>query len=363
MKYQPEFIGKRPILNNVDKTFLAELANRYTLKHFHQDIRNYDELAIDFVYTSAKIEGNTYDRLETDNLLRLGITAGGKRHSDALMLINLRNGFNHVMQTESNTVLDLDYLGDLHTILMKDLLPPYEQGIVRTSPVNITATRYKPPSDPKQLRTEVRFILDQASEYTNPFEQAIYLHCNLAYLQYFRDGNKRTARLMQTAALVRGQVLPLFFDQSLIEKYLRATVNYYETGDYDPYIEFFKENYSLTILSLTGEMQIEESHKQTMWERIEVLQNWQAQSPAEKLFQKLAQEAIARASSPLSVNWPDVERLAIYDGIRTGISSDEIINILCKYSPGTITQNKQTDLYEDAQRITANLKKGPSPSN
>ncbi|RLA06796.1 MAG: hypothetical protein DRQ51_08180 [Gammaproteobacteria bacterium] len=30
----------------------------------------------------------------------------------------------------------------------------------------------------------------------NPFNQAIYLHNNLAYLQYFSDSNKRLARVM-----------------------------------------------------------------------------------------------------------------------------------------------------------------------
>lgn len=59
---------------------------------------------VDFVYTSAKIEGNTYDRIDTDNLLRFGVTAGGKRHSDAVMLVNLRNGFEQVMAIEPGNV-------------------------------------------------------------------------------------------------------------------------------------------------------------------------------------------------------------------------------------------------------------------
>jgi hypothetical protein len=86
----------------------------------------------------------------------------------------------------------------------------------------------------------------------NVFEKAIYLHCNLAYLQYFEDGNKRTARMMQTAAMVKGGILPLFFNDTLADRYTRAVVVYYETGDYAPYVSFFKENHRLAIASFLG---------------------------------------------------------------------------------------------------------------
>lgn len=255
MIYQPQNVMHRPILSKDDIEHLDTLSEILPLEKFTTDARNYEEMLVDFVYTSAKIEGNTYDRIDTDNLLRLGVTAGGKRYSDAVMLVNLRDGFSHVMSSEAGTVFDLDYLGDLHKILMRELLPVHEQGIGRTSPVVIGASRYTPLADPKQLRTEVKFILEEANKYSNSFEQSIYLHCNLAYLQFYRDGNKRTSRMMQTAALVRGNKLPLFFNDSLIDKYQRATVGYYETGDYAPYVEFFKENYRMVLGHLMGESQ------------------------------------------------------------------------------------------------------------
>lgn len=247
MQYNPAFVFHKPILSNTDKQFLSDLASAYTLSSFKKDVRNIEEMMVDFVYTSAKIEGNTYDRIDTDNLLRLGITAGGKRYSDAVMLFNLRNAFTLALDADKNTQLDKDYLCDLHKVLMKDLLPSNEQGIVRTTGVTIGATKYKPLSSADRLNTELKGILLEANKYDNPFEQAIYLHCNLAYLQYFRDGNKRSARMIQTASLVKSDVLPLFFNDSLIDRYVRGTVSYYETGDYQPYVEFFKDNYRLVI--------------------------------------------------------------------------------------------------------------------
>jgi Fic family protein len=252
MLYQAAFVMCRPILSDDDKALLHWLDSLLPLDKFKADVRNYEEMAVDFVYTSAKIEGNTYDRVDTDNLLRLGITAGGKRYSDAIMLVNLREGFASAMSAEHDTKFDQDYLGDLHKTLMRDLLPVNEQGLGRTSPVTIGASQYRPLSDPKQLRSELKFILEEADKYVDPFEQSIYLHCSLAYLQYFRDGNKRTSRLMQTAALVRGNKLPLFFNDTLIGKYQRATVNFYETGEYGPYVDFFKENHTLAVAHLLG---------------------------------------------------------------------------------------------------------------
>jgi len=252
MQYNPEFVTRRPILADEDRNALSILAQAYSLERFQADVRNFEEMTVDFVYTSAKIEGNTYDRLDTDNLLRMGITAGGKRYSDAAMIVNLRNGFERVITISPDTPLDFDYLCDMHKILMKDLLPAHQQGCGRQDAVRIGATIYTPLDDPKRLRTEVKLILEEAEKYTDVFEKAIYLHCNLAYLQYFNDGNKRTARMMQTAAMVKGGVLPLFFSDTLIDRYTRATVGYYETGDYAPYAAFFKENYRLVATYLLG---------------------------------------------------------------------------------------------------------------
>lgn len=56
---------------------LASIEVRYPLATLLADTRNFEKATVDFVYTSAEMEGNTYDRLDTHNLLRLGITAVG----------------------------------------------------------------------------------------------------------------------------------------------------------------------------------------------------------------------------------------------------------------------------------------------
>ena len=357
MQYDPSFANQRPILSDDDRQWLHRLARIYPLARFKADQRNYDEMVVDFVYTSAKIEGNTYDRIDTDNLLRFGVTAGGKRYSDAVMLVNLRNGFERVMGIEAGDVLDMDYVCELHKVLMKDLLPSHEQGIPRTSDVQIAGSNYTPLSDASRLRTEMRFVLAQADQFSDPFECAIYLHCSLAYLQCFRSGNKRTSRLMQTAALIRAQILPLFFKDSLIGKYQKATLHYYETGDYAPYVAFFKENYELAVYGLAGRPQA--SHYQSspseiaeFDRRIEALSKLEGCVGAAKVFWELAQEEINAIGSPRSVNWADIERRTIVKSIAEhGFSAEQVRSVLLEKSPGTASPLRQAHVTEDIARL------------
>ena len=357
MRYDPDFVCHWPLLSDKDRQWLHRLARIYPFKRFKGDHRNYEETVVDFVYTSAKIEGNTYDRIDTDNLLRFGVTAGGKRYSDAVMLVNLRNGFDRVMGLEPQDDLDFDYVCDLHKILMRDLLPTNEQGIGRSSDVNITGSTDTPLSDAARLRTEIRFVLAEANNYADPFEQAIYLHCNLAYLQYFRDGNKRTARLMQTAALVRAEVLPLLFKDTLIGKYQKATLHYYETGEYTSYVEFFKENYELAIFALAGQpaasdYQGSASEIAEFDRRIQVLPQLAESSGVGRVFWSLAQEEISARGSPRSVNWGDIERRTIVKSIAEhGLPKSEIRQVLLEYSPGTASPQRHEQVVDDIERL------------
>jgi len=201
----------------------------------------------------------------------------------------------------------------------------------------------------------VKTILSQANNYENPFERAIYLHCNLAYLQYFRDGNKRTARLMQTAALVQAAILPLFFSDTLIDKYRKATVHYYETGDYTPYVAFFKENYALFIAKRSGQhtLVFTADEVKEFERRIAFLPNLAKSTGAASIFWKLSQQAINANPSAKQINWPDIERKTIIESIsHHRCLLNEVGEVICRYSPGAISTDKQHAIWEDIKQLT-----------
>lgn len=83
-------------------------------------------------------------------------------------------------------------------------------------------------------------ILFQQEEYANPLERAVFLHCNLARLQPFIDGNKRTARMIESVALMNADIIPVYSAKDAdILKYRKALIAFYETEDYSSYADYF----------------------------------------------------------------------------------------------------------------------------
>ena len=86
----------------------------------------------------------------------------------------------------------------------------------------------------------------------NPLERAVYVHCNLAKLQPFIDGNKRTARMMESIVLMNSGIIPIYSaqDKDILE-YRNALISFYENNDYSLYANYFlnKQNKRIKKLS------------------------------------------------------------------------------------------------------------------
>ncbi len=105
------------------------------------------------------------------------------------------------------------------------------------------------------LDAELEVLLKVANTIDDVFERAVYTHLNLAYLQYFLDGNNRTARLMQTAILADQGIMPLLLRVEDIIPYQTSVLEYYETGNYSSYAQLFVNGYQYTIALLQGQTQ------------------------------------------------------------------------------------------------------------
>ena len=360
MHYNPAFTDCRPILSDDEKSRLHALAARFPLERFKIDTRTYEESIVSFVYANAHIEGNTYDKGEADTLLRLGLTAGGKKFTDALMLLNLLDGFKKVSGVTPETPLDADWIGALHAIITRGLLPESERGAARTRAVAITASNYQPLTGARRLRDELARILPQAASYTDPFERAIYLHCNLAYLQYFSDGNKRCARLAQTAALMQAGVLPLFFENTQPEPYLQSILAYYERGDYAPYVAYFLGNYTRSVSRLTGDFLDADDigGSEEFRRRIARLPELENASGSAYTFWRLVQESMAAPENQgRDINWPAIEQRTITLAIgQYGQSPESVAAALCTFSPGACTPEEQEALRDEIRRLAPTLR-------
>ena len=199
------------------------------------------DLAIYWAYYSAKIEGNTYTYVETECLLKDGITSP-KTYTEAAMLKNLYNSFiDCVERIKKGDELRLNTrtIMELHAMLTNDLLPVFQRGTLRSHAVRITGTDYIPPSDPALIEQKLAQILTEQEEYEDPFVHSMFLHCNLARLQPFSDGNKRTSRLVESIVLMSAHIIPVRSSkQADILRYRDAIASFYEKEDYNPYIDY-----------------------------------------------------------------------------------------------------------------------------
>lgn len=222
------------------------------------DIRN---LAVVWSYYSGKIEGNTYTYVETEALLKDGITSE-KRYEDAKMLKNLHNVFVSEMEyihKEGNTeMIDERTLLRLHSGLSSGLVSDEEAGQFRTRPVRISGTEYIPPRDVYEIRFKLSEVLYRQTELDNPLERAVYLHCNIAKIQPFIDCNKRTARLVESIEMMNAGIIPVYSAREAdILNYRKGLVSFYENGAYDLYADYFLERQISRIRELTTDTGME----------------------------------------------------------------------------------------------------------
>ncbi|NDV97377.1 Fic family protein [Dysgonomonas sp. 521] len=201
------------------------------------------DLAVVWCYYSGKIEGNTYTYVETEALLKDGITSE-KRYEDAKMLKNLYNTFiselEYINKGENQEIINERTLFRVHQSISIGLVSNEESGALRTRAVRISGTEYTPPKSLQEIKSGLNEILFNQEQYTNPLEKAVYLHCNLARLQPFIDGNKRTARMLESIALMNANIIPVYSAKDAdILNYRKGLIAFYDTEDYTIYSDYF----------------------------------------------------------------------------------------------------------------------------
>jgi Fic family protein len=201
------------------------------------------DLAVAWCYYSGKIEGNTYTYIETDVLLRTGIAAL-KKYEDAKMLKNLYNAFISLVETikKEKALINIDkrIILTIHSLVSDGLVDSKNKGTFRTMPVKITGTDYIPPKDENEISENFNAIINNQKLLVNPLEQAVYLHCNIAKLQPFIDGNKRTSRLLESVVMMNSDITPVFSaKEEDIVSYRTGILHFYESNDYSKYVDYF----------------------------------------------------------------------------------------------------------------------------
>lgn len=204
-----------------------------------------EQLLIDLSWSSSKLEGNTYSLLATEELFRNGTEA---RDFDAVMLLNHKQAIEFLVDAVPEYGLTVPVIGNLHSMLMQDLLPDTEAlGTIRSKIVNISGSNYIPLQAPVLLQEMLEKIIIKSSQVKNPVESAFFLWVNLAYLQPFEDGNKRTSRLAANIPLMMYNSAPLSFLDADAADYAYAMMGIYEQCNVALAVDFFEHLYRRSI--------------------------------------------------------------------------------------------------------------------
>lgn len=196
---------------------------------------------IEFSWKTSQIEGNTYDLLSTERLLRFGEKSKNNTEFEAQMIINQKEALEFILSDLSawhNP--NISHLEQLHSIVGNKL------GIsrnLRKGLVGITGTNYRPLDNEFQIREALEKLFELIKSIDDPYEKSLLCVLGISYIQPFVDGNKRTSRLLSNALLLSNKLAPLSYRSVDDKDYKEATLVFYEQNSIEPFKRIFIEQY------------------------------------------------------------------------------------------------------------------------
>ncbi len=188
-----------------------------------------NRLLIDLSWASSNLEGNTYSRLDTRELIEHGKAAAGKAAIETQMILNHKSAIELLVENAGTISFDRYSILNVHSALSENLLPnPADEGRLRQHAVEIGNSVYRPLSVAVQIEDLFDVFLEKARSITDAFEQSFFAMVHLPYLQPFADMNKRTSRLIANLPLLRDNLCPLTFLDVPEPAYSSAILGVYE---------------------------------------------------------------------------------------------------------------------------------------
>jgi Fic family protein len=207
--------------------------------------KEYERLTIELSWKSSHFEGNTYNLLETERLIKERIEASGHTKEEAIMILNHKETIDYINKNKNDyKKISARKIEDIHYLLTKDL------GIsrnIRKGLVGITGTVYRPLDNEFQIKEAIDSTCKLVNKSKDGFTKALLLNTLLAYIQAFEDGNKRTSRLMGNAALMAQNICPLSFRSIDELEYKKAMIIFYEQSNIRYFKELFIAQYKFSV--------------------------------------------------------------------------------------------------------------------
>jgi Fic family protein len=191
-----------------------------------------ERLLIDLCWASSRMEGNTYNLLETERLIRFGQEASGKDRKEAVMILNHKEAIQYVVENLAAITISRTDLFNIHALLADGLLAdPAMAGRLRRMPVGITHSSFRPLDDQFAIEEEFDILIEKAAAIHDPFEQSFFLLVHIPYLQAFDDINKRTSRIGSNIPLLKVDLAPMSYLTMDDSAYIDGLIGIYELNN------------------------------------------------------------------------------------------------------------------------------------
>ena len=213
----------------------------------------WERLLPSFALDISSNEGCGWTHPELHSYLIDGITVGGHTIKDEDIVRNIKTCWDVVkgISEDINSLINLQFVFTLHSVLMKGLLRNTDIGAFRKSNVQITGTSAWQCVPAEQLRDIFLQEYKDIREINNPIEQAVVAQLWLSYRQFFADGNKRVARMWTNVLLANNRVGIFTVPANAHTTFMSLLCEFYDTADASEICAFILR-YCLHLFDDTG---------------------------------------------------------------------------------------------------------------
>lgn len=183
---------------------------------------------VDYIWKSANLEGIGVTYPETQAIYDGGIV-NGLTIDNIIAINNLKYTWQFILENDG---IDYDFkaLCQIHKLTCDKLVLDNNLGKLRTTPVNIGGTSWKPqfPIE-SQIKEELNELLNQETK--TKTEIAIEVMLWIMRRQMFIDGNKRVAMLFANKIMIDNGCGIITIAQENQPIFFEKLIKYYETND------------------------------------------------------------------------------------------------------------------------------------
>lgn len=223
-----EIVKKLKALNYQDEQLSKEVMQNIDLAK-----RN----LVDTIYKQAVLEGVAVTYLDTETIIE-----GGKINNvsadDVQKINNLKHAWQFIL--DKNIIQqksDYNILCLINKLVEKGFY--YNAGQLRTVPVSIGGTKWKPdfPIE-SQIKEEIINISNEQDIYTQAIDSLLFI----TRKQIFIDGNKRTSVIFANHILISHGAGLIVIPEDRVAEYKSLLIEYYESNDKTEIAQFLNSH-------------------------------------------------------------------------------------------------------------------------